>query len=128
MSSSDPSSPYADDPSLSPFDNQFKSLKLEQGSDSNIIQKDDAIAQEEGEQESLNENSNNRQETSRDQGDRIDSGNVSSVVWRRTNSEVEVEGPSSPSSSGYAGERGSSGASDDDEIHEVANNDGIDGV
>uniref|UniRef100_A0A6N2KHX3 Vacuolar fusion protein MON1 homolog n=1 Tax=Salix viminalis TaxID=40686 RepID=A0A6N2KHX3_SALVM len=120
MSSSDPSS-YADDPNPEPFDNQFKSLKLEQGSDSNIIQKDGDVAQEEGEQESLNENSNN-------QDDRIDSGDVNSVVWTRTNSEVEVEGPSSPSSSGYAGERGSSGASDDDEIHEVANNDGIDGV
>ncbi|KAJ6765545.1 hypothetical protein OIU79_021689 [Salix purpurea] len=120
MSSSDPSS-YAGDPNPKPFDSQFKSLKLEQGSDSNIIQKDGDVAQEEGEQESLNENSNN-------QDDRIDSGDVNSVVWTRTNSEVEVEGPSSPSSSGYAGERGSSGASDDDEIHEVANNDGIDGV
>ncbi|KAG5248232.1 protein SAND [Salix suchowensis] len=120
MSSSDPSS-YAGDPNPKPFDSQFKSLKLEQGSDSNIIQKDGDVAQEEGEQESLSENSNN-------QDDRIDSGDVNSVVWTRTNSEVEVEGPSSPSSSGYAGERGSSGASDDDEIHEVANNDGIDGV
>lgn len=33
------------------------------------------------------------------------------IVWGRTNSELEVEDPSSPSSSGYAGERGSSGAS-----------------
>ncbi|GMN24768.1 hypothetical protein TIFTF001_000693 [Ficus carica] len=33
------------------------------------------------------------------------------LVWGRTNSELEVEEPSSPSSSGYAGERGSSGAS-----------------
>uniref|UniRef100_A0A6M2F261 Vacuolar fusion protein MON1 homolog n=1 Tax=Populus davidiana TaxID=266767 RepID=A0A6M2F261_9ROSI len=128
MSSSDSSSSYADDPGPNPFDNQFKSLKLEQGSDSTIIQKDDAIAQEEGEHESLSENSNNHQETSHGQDDRIDGGDVTSVVWRRTNSEVEVDGPSSPSSSGYAGERGSSGASDDDEIHEVANDGGIDGV
>ncbi|XP_011040883.1 PREDICTED: vacuolar fusion protein MON1 homolog A isoform X2 [Populus euphratica] len=129
MSTSDStSSSYANDPSPNPFDNQFKSLKREQGSDSTIIQKDDAIAQEEGEHESLSESSNNHQETSHDQDDRIDGGDVTSVVWRRTNSEVEVDGPSSPSSSGYAGERGSSGASDDDEIHEVANDGGIDGV
>jgi hypothetical protein len=56
-----------------------------------------------------------------------------SVAWRRTNSEVEVEAPSSPSSSGYAGERGSSNASAssgvsgmidgivDDEIQEISN-------
>ncbi|KAJ7001962.1 vacuolar fusion protein MON1 [Populus alba x Populus x berolinensis] len=128
MSSSDSSSSYAGDPGPIPFDNQFKSLKLEQGSDSTIIQKDDAIAQEEGEHESLSENSNNHQETSHVQDDRIDGGDVTSVAWRRTSSEVEVDGPSSPSSSGYAGERGSSGASDDDEIHEVANDGGIDGV
>lgn len=63
-----------------------------------------------------------------------------SVRWRRTNSEVEVEVPSSPSSSGYAGERGSSSGSgssggfemigggiggDDDEIQEVSNVDSI---
>ena len=64
-----------------------------------------------------------------------------SVRWRRTNSEVEVEAPSSPSSSGYAGERGSSsgsgssggfdmigggiGGGDDDEIQEVSNVDSI---
>ncbi|XP_075634491.1 vacuolar fusion protein MON1 homolog [Castanea sativa] len=63
-----------------------------------------------------------------------------SVRWRRTNSEVEVEAPSSPSSSGYAGERGSSSGSgssggfemigggiggDDDEIQEVSNVDSI---
>ncbi|CAI0453012.1 unnamed protein product [Linum tenue] len=56
------------------------------------------------------------------------------VVWRRANSEVEldVEAPASPSSSGYAGERGSSGASsssgagdnsEEDEIEEVGNGD-----
>nr|XP_023926872.1 vacuolar fusion protein MON1 homolog [Quercus suber]POE92583.1 vacuolar fusion protein mon1 like [Quercus suber] len=64
-----------------------------------------------------------------------------SVRWRRTNSEVEVEAPSSPSSSGYAGERGSSsgsgssggfdmigggiGGGDDDEIQVVSNVDSI---
>ena len=64
-----------------------------------------------------------------------------SVRWRRTNSEVEVEAPSSPSSSGYAGERGSSsgsgssggfdmigggiGGGDDEEIQEVSNVDSI---
>lgn len=59
------------------------------------------------------------------------------VVWMRTNSELEVDRPSSPSSSGYAGERGSSGASSggvsgtdevvEDEIQEDRN-DAIDGV
>ncbi|KAL5565677.1 hypothetical protein UlMin_028841 [Ulmus minor] len=58
------------------------------------------------------------------------------VVWGRTNSEVEMDGPSSPSSSGYAGERGSSSASSggsgidevvEDEIEEVRS-DAIDGV
>ncbi|KAG6681896.1 hypothetical protein I3842_13G112400 [Carya illinoinensis] len=60
-----------------------------------------------------------------------------SVVWRRTNSELEVDGQSSPSSSGYAGERGSTSASSggsgidgigDDEIREVRNDDLVDGV
>ncbi|KAF5447194.1 hypothetical protein F2P56_032763 [Juglans regia] len=59
------------------------------------------------------------------------------VVWRRTNSELEVDGQSSPSSSGYAGERGSTSASSggsgidgigDDEIQEVRNDDLVDGV
>uniref|UniRef100_A0A2P2MH51 Vacuolar fusion protein MON1 homolog n=1 Tax=Rhizophora mucronata TaxID=61149 RepID=A0A2P2MH51_RHIMU len=57
-------------------------------------------------------------------------------VWKRrtrTNSEPEVDVPSSPSSSGYAGERGSSSAtsgsrvgevSEDDEIQEIANDGG----
>lgn len=60
-----------------------------------------------------------------------------SVVWTRTISELEVEGPSSPSSSGYAGERGSTSASSggsgidgmgEDEIQEVRNDGSIDGV
>ncbi|CAN0916369.1 Vacuolar fusion protein MON1 homolog [Linum grandiflorum] len=60
-------------------------------------------------------------------------------VWRRTNSEVDVEAeaPASPSSSGYAGERGSSsgtsgsrrdGEASEDEILEVGNDGGIDDV
>jgi hypothetical protein len=58
------------------------------------------------------------------------------VVWRRTNSEVEVDGQSSPSSSGYAGERGSTSASSggsgidgigEDEIQEVENEGSISG-
>ncbi|KAF3454995.1 hypothetical protein FNV43_RR05443 [Rhamnella rubrinervis] len=59
------------------------------------------------------------------------------VVWMRTNSELEVDRPSSPSSSGYAGERGSSGASSggvsgtdevvEDEIQEDRN-DAVDDV
>nr|AVR59268.1 SAND family protein [Stellera chamaejasme] len=50
------------------------------------------------------------------------------VVWGRTNSELEVERPTSPGSSGYAGERGSSSATSvsraDDEIEEVTKNNG----
>ncbi|XP_058197270.1 vacuolar fusion protein MON1 homolog isoform X1 [Rhododendron vialii] len=44
-----------------------------------------------------------------------------SLVWRRVNSEVDVDRPSSPSSSGYAGERGSSsgGASSGSGIEEI---------
>lgn len=44
-----------------------------------------------------------------------------SLVWRRVNSEVDVDRPSSPSSSGYAGERGSSsgGASCGSGIEEI---------
>ncbi|GFZ20458.1 SAND family protein [Actinidia rufa] len=42
------------------------------------------------------------------------------VVWRRNNSELEVDQPSSPSSSGYAGGRGSSGATSASEIEEVS--------
>ncbi|KAM1806943.1 hypothetical protein ACFX11_030019 [Malus domestica] len=52
------------------------------------------------------------------------------VVWARTNSELEIDGPSSPSSSGYAGERGSSassGGSGIDEISEVRNDEIVDG-
>jgi len=58
------------------------------------------------------------------------------VVWSRTNSELEVDGPSSPSSSGYAGERGSTGASSggsgidgigEDEIQEVENEGSVNG-
>ncbi|XP_011010049.1 PREDICTED: vacuolar fusion protein MON1 homolog A-like [Populus euphratica] len=122
MSSSDSNSSSVNDPNPNPkpLDYQFETLNLEQGSGSTIIQKDD---DEEGRQQdqgsslngSLNVNSKNHE-----QDDRI--GLVRSVVWRRTNSEVEVDvnGPSSPSSSGYAGERGSSGVSEDDEIQEVA--------
>ncbi|CAN1171895.1 Vacuolar fusion protein MON1 homolog [Linum perenne] len=62
---------------------------------------------------------------------------IGGFVWRRTNSEldVEAEAPASPSSSGYAGERGSSsgtsgsrrdGDVSEDEILEVGN-DGVDG-
>ncbi|XP_059626779.1 vacuolar fusion protein MON1 homolog isoform X1 [Cornus florida] len=55
----------------------------------------------------------------------------SGVVWRRTNSELEVDAPSSPSSSGYAGGRGSSSGTSasgiedvgEDEIREVNEND-----
>ncbi|KAF5744710.1 protein SAND [Tripterygium wilfordii] len=58
----------------------------------------------------------------------------SPVMWGRANSELEVEGPSSPSSSGYAGERGSSSASStsrvdevsEDEIQEARNGSAID--
>ncbi|XP_021887015.1 vacuolar fusion protein MON1 homolog isoform X2 [Carica papaya] len=70
-----------------------------------------------------------RMENSRDQVVESSSGG-GGVLWRRTNSELEVEeeGPSSPSSSGYAGERGSSSATSasrideasEDEIQEVA--------
>ncbi|KAG2670396.1 hypothetical protein I3843_14G081700 [Carya illinoinensis] len=58
------------------------------------------------------------------------------VMWRRTNSELEVDGQSSPSSSGYAGERGSTSASSaasgidgivEDEIQHVRNDDLVDG-
>lgn len=58
------------------------------------------------------------------------------VVWRRSNSELEVDAPSSPSSSGYAGERGSSGAASsasgidelgEDEIREVGNDGSVNG-
>lgn len=44
-----------------------------------------------------------------------------SLGWRRVNSEMEVDRPSSPSSSGYAGERGSSngGASSGSGIEEI---------
>ncbi|XP_008225682.1 PREDICTED: protein SAND [Prunus mume] len=58
-------------------------------------------------------------------------GSVGGVVWARTNSELEVDGPSSPSSSGYAGERGSSSASSGgsgiDEISVVRNEEVVDG-
>ncbi|KAF7805593.1 vacuolar fusion protein MON1-like protein [Senna tora] len=59
------------------------------------------------------------------------------VVWGRTISELEMDGPSSPSSSGYAGERGSSSASSESitddvveqhEIEQVRNDDTIDGI
>lgn len=59
------------------------------------------------------------------------------VVWHRTISELEVDGPASPSSSGYAGERGTTSSSSsgsvideivDDEIREVTNNASDDGV
>ncbi|KAL6204838.1 hypothetical protein ACLB2K_022105 [Fragaria x ananassa] len=59
-------------------------------------------------------------------------GSGGGIVWARTNSEVEVDGPESPSSSGYAGGRGSSSASSDgsgiDEIAEVRNHGVVDGV
>lgn len=59
-------------------------------------------------------------------------GGGGGIVWARTNSEVEVDGPESPSSSGYAGGRGSSSASSDgsgiDEIAEVRNHGVVDGV
>ncbi|KAJ8751332.1 hypothetical protein K2173_016518 [Erythroxylum novogranatense] len=48
-----------------------------------------------------------------------DGGTRNGCGWRRTNSELEMDGPSSPSSSGYAGERGTSG--EDDEIVEISN-------
>ncbi|KAJ6670433.1 SAND PROTEIN-RELATED [Salix viminalis] len=130
MSSSDSNSSSVDDPNPNPkpLDNQLETLNLEQGSDSIIIQNDD---DEEGRQQdqgsslngSLNVNSDNHE-----QDDRI--GPVRNVVWRRTNSEMEVDvnGPSSPSSSGYAGERGSSGVSEDDEIQEVAKDSALHGV
>lgn len=59
------------------------------------------------------------------------------VVWGRTVSELEMDGPSSPSSSGYAGERGSSSATSEsiiddlveqDEIEEVRNDAAVDGI
>ncbi|KAJ6715762.1 SAND PROTEIN-RELATED [Salix koriyanagi] len=129
MSSSDSNSSSVDDPNPNPkpLDNQLETLNLEQGSDSIIIQNED---DEEGRQQdqgsslngSLNVNSDNHE-----QDDRI--GLVRNVVWRRTNSEMEVDvnGPSSPSSSGYAGERGSSGVSEDDEIQEVAKDSALHG-
>ncbi|XP_009784864.1 vacuolar fusion protein MON1 homolog isoform X1 [Nicotiana sylvestris] len=64
----------------------------------------------------------------------------SSKITERNNSGMEdMEEPSSPSSSGYAGERGSSNGSSsgragsgigevDDEIHEIVNNNSLDGV
>ncbi|KAL6203017.1 hypothetical protein ACLB2K_026721 [Fragaria x ananassa] len=59
-------------------------------------------------------------------------GGGGGIVWARTNSEVEVDGPESPSSSGYAGGRGSSSANSDgsgiDEIAEVRNHGVVDGV
>ncbi|KAL6195763.1 hypothetical protein ACLB2K_031381 [Fragaria x ananassa] len=59
-------------------------------------------------------------------------GGGGGIVWARTNSEMEVDGPESPSSSGYAGGRGSSSASSDgsgiDEIAEVRNHGVVDGV
>ncbi|KAA8550397.1 hypothetical protein F0562_002081 [Nyssa sinensis] len=66
----------------------------------------------------------------------IRAGSSSGVVWRRTNSELEVDVPSSPSSSGYAGERGSSGATSasgieevgEDEIRVVEKDNSFDGV
>ncbi|KAJ6691563.1 hypothetical protein OIU79_013555 [Salix purpurea] len=130
MSSSDSNSSSVDDPNPNPkpLDNQLETLNLEQGSGSIIIQNED---DEEGRQQdqgsslngSLNVNSDNHE-----QDDRI--GLVRNVVWRRTNSEMEVDvnGPSSPSSSGYAGERGSSGVSEDDEIQEVAKDSALHGV
>ncbi|KAJ6344976.1 hypothetical protein OIU78_007789 [Salix suchowensis] len=129
MSSSDSNSSSVDDPNPNPkpLDNQLETLNLEQGSDSIVIQNED---DEEGRQQdqgsslngSLNVNSDNHE-----QDDRI--GLVRNVVWRRTNSEMEVDvnGPSSPSSSGYAGERGSSGVSEDDEIQEVAKDSALHG-
>ncbi|KAM5584136.1 vacuolar fusion protein MON1 [Rosa sericea] len=54
------------------------------------------------------------------------------ILWARTNSELEVDGPESPSSSGYAGGRGSSSASSDgsgiDEIAEVSDVEVVDGA
>ncbi|KAI4334397.1 hypothetical protein L6164_019095 [Bauhinia variegata] len=59
------------------------------------------------------------------------------VVWGRTASELEMDGPSSPSSSGYAGERGSSTATTGSAIDEVVeqeieevvrNDDTVDGI
>ncbi|KAJ6384834.1 hypothetical protein OIU77_028111 [Salix suchowensis] len=129
MSSSDSNSSSVDDPNPNPkpLDNQLETLNLEQGSDSIVIQNED---DEEGRQQdqgsslngSLNVNSDNHEPD-----DRI--GLVRNVVWRRTNSEMEVDvnGPSSPSSSGYAGERGSSGVSEDDEIQEVAKDSALHG-
>lgn len=143
--SSSSSSVEDPNPNPKPLENQLQSITLE-GSNS-IIQNDETFAQRNQQQvESLNgalQHDNNHEE-SNDQEERIDAGDArgisdgGGVVWRRTNSELEVDGPPSPSSSGYAGERGSSSATsasrigevseDDDAIQEVGNDAGVDGV
>lgn len=50
------------------------------------------------------------------------------IIWGRTVSELEIDGPSSPSSSGYAGERGSSSATSGSVIDDVVEQDEIEEV
>ncbi|KAK9940127.1 hypothetical protein M0R45_016801 [Rubus argutus] len=65
-------------------------------------------------------------------GEAVRRGRIGGVLWARTNSEPEADGPESPSSSGYAGERGSSSASSAGsgiyEIAEVRDDEVVDGV
>ncbi|CAL1366747.1 unnamed protein product [Linum trigynum] len=163
MSSSDSSSSSASDdpnPKLKPqpLESQFQSSLTLEDSDG-VARTDDASAAEQ-QQEQQDEGSGNgsvdgvvnvEDNGHRDSSDREegigsgeardgDGGSGGGVVWRRANSEVEleVEAPASPSSSGYAGERGSSGASsasraddasEEDEIEEVGNDgDGAEGA
>ncbi|CAI0397862.1 unnamed protein product [Linum tenue] len=160
MSSSDSSSSSASDdpnPKLKPqpLESQFQSSLTLEDSDG-VARTDDASVAEQ-QQEQQDEGSGNgsvdgvvnvEDNGHRDSSDREEgigsgeardgdggSGGGGGVVWRRANSEVEleVEAPASPSSSGYAGGRGSSGASsasraddasEEDEIEVVGNDDG----
>ncbi|KAF2321762.1 hypothetical protein GH714_002542 [Hevea brasiliensis] len=125
-----------------PLENQFESFTIEESN--SIVQNDEATAEPQLESSfngSLDDNGNHEEFNALEErievGSEVrgigDSGDA--VVWRRTNSELKVDGPSSPSSSGYAGERGSSsvtsasriGEVSEDEIQEAGNDGDVDG-
>ncbi|XAR69209.1 hypothetical protein NMG60_11000712 [Bertholletia excelsa] len=84
--------------------------------------KDELAVEEENHRESMSwivEESHVNSVTESSREVEIREENLSGGLWRRTNSELEVDQPTSPSSSGYAGERGSSGASSASGIEEV---------
>ncbi|KAF2284649.1 hypothetical protein GH714_028818 [Hevea brasiliensis] len=142
--SSTSSSSYGDGPQTNskPLEKQFESFTIEESN--SIVQNDEATAEPQLESSfngSLDDNGNHEEFNALEErievGSEVrgigDSGD--GVVWRRTNSELKVDGPSSPSSSGYAGERGSSsvtsasriGEVSEDEIQEAGNDSDVDG-